>query len=188
MIKSIIQQDASEPTSGLYTDPVVRDCSDTFQNLLTQFRNNIVRAAYETADFSINNIFGSLLGTNISNNQKQAVIDRFLYTPESPGRPSLLDSKKQSAISLRQRVERFQGDMNASQLVIHAHLPGINDQLNIFMQGFYSIQSFYEQIDEILQNYKDQLNHGSIPIESIQEQARWLAVISADMKAFVQNV
>lgn len=25
-IFSIIQQDASEPTSGLYTDPVVRDC------------------------------------------------------------------------------------------------------------------------------------------------------------------
>ena len=68
---------------------------------------------------------------------------------DQQGGTSLLQVKMQAAIVTRQRFERFQADITRSQLILQAQMinvDGINTQLNVILQGFDSIKSFYEQV------------------------------------------
>ena len=68
---------------------------------------------------------------------------------DQQGGTSLLQVKIQAAIVTRQRFERFQADVTRSQLILQAQMinvDGINIQLNVILQGFDSIKSFYEQV------------------------------------------
>ena len=68
---------------------------------------------------------------------------------DQQGGTSLLQVKMQAAIVTRQRFERFQADVTHSQLILQAQMinvDGINIQLNVILQGFDSIKSFYEQV------------------------------------------
>ena len=115
---------------------------------------------------SLNNVLSALVSENLTNTQKQAVIDRFLYSVgldhwrmswvlitnaqgDQQGGTSLLQVKMQAAIVTRQRFERFQADVNCSQSILNAQMinvDGINIQLDVILQGFDSIKSFYEQV------------------------------------------
>ena len=68
---------------------------------------------------------------------------------DQQGGTSLLQVKMQAAIVTRQRFERFQADVNCSQSILNAQMinvDGINIQLDVILQGFDSIKSFYEQV------------------------------------------
>ena len=68
---------------------------------------------------------------------------------DQQGGTSLLQVKMQAAIVTRQRFERFQADVTRSHLILQAQMinvDGINTQLNVILQGFDSIKSFYEQV------------------------------------------
>ena len=68
---------------------------------------------------------------------------------DQQGGTSLLQVKMQAAIVTRQRFERFQADVNCSRPILNAQMinvDGINIQLDVILQGFDSIKSFYEQV------------------------------------------
>ena len=75
---------------------------------------------------------------------------------DQQGGTSLLQIKMQAAIVTRQRFERFQADITRSQLILQAQMinvDGINTQLNVILQGFDSIKSFYEQVRSGVNDY-----------------------------------
>ncbi|KAK7683291.1 hypothetical protein QCA50_013553 [Cerrena zonata] len=181
-----IQLYACQPHSTLHYDPAIRVCSDTLRSIITTFRSTVARHAHETADFLLSNIFSNLLQDTISNEAKTLIIDRFFYAPDSD-RPSLVGTKMRGVGNLRQRVEQLQATLNGSQVALQGQnidTAMIHGNFEIVIGGIRTIHGFYEQICQTLETFRGQLDHGYVSIEDIQSEARWLAVISADLKAF----
>ncbi|KAK7683275.1 hypothetical protein QCA50_013537 [Cerrena zonata] len=184
-----IQLHASIPYSNLSNDPSMHSCSDTFSNAIVLFRGEVARNAHETSDFLLSNVLSSLLKDTISNDAKKLMIDRFFYAPD-PDRPSMLGNKARKAANLRHAMEQLQQRLDASQQAIQEiglDPIDIHDRFDVIVEGIRTVHAFYEQICQTLENLRLQLDTGNISIEDIQAEARWLATLSLDLKAFSNN-
>ncbi|KAK7683293.1 hypothetical protein QCA50_013555 [Cerrena zonata] len=184
-----LQWNASQPSSVFYYDPAARSCHDTLQTTVAAFRGNIAFQAYETADFLLGNVLSNLLQQTTSIDAKKLVIDRFLYAPD-PDRPSLIGNKMRIVRNLQQSVEELQVALDITQQSIQ-HL-GLNPaiihhNLDIILGGTRTLYGFYEQICQSLDNFRVDLDIGNVSVQDVQREAKWLAVMSADLKAFASH-
>ncbi|KAK7683263.1 hypothetical protein QCA50_013525 [Cerrena zonata] len=173
-----IQKFASQPGHPLYNDAMMRTCFQSFEDLVIDLRTKVVTNACMTINFLVNNIFSKIANPEQHADAKILVIRRFLEAQNLP-------NNARDVLSLWQKFSQLNESINTNGQLLENI--GVNpiatmNSMQTVLTGISSIQRFYQQIEQSLRGFKDQLDQGATQVEGVEQEVKWLAAMSVDLR------